>query len=101
MAKRKSTPIEPRRRAVIPLRIARKIRGLTQKQLADAAGVDFSFISLLETGGCDITATGYDVVTLIARALNLTADELIAIMVERDHGIDSESEAHHAIGGQS
>jgi len=51
------------------LEILRKAAGLTQKQLAELAGVDDSAISLVETGKRDIGAMSYYSVVRIGRAL--------------------------------
>jgi transcriptional regulator with XRE-family HTH domain len=61
------------------LRTARKIAGLTQQDLAERAGVTNAFISLLESGKRDIRTTDYATVVRIARALNVTADELFPV----------------------
>lgn len=61
------------------LKIARRIARLTQKELADRAGIDDSLISLLESGKRDYRRVEYEHVVLIARALNVTADELFPV----------------------
>lgn len=61
------------------LRTARRIAQLTQKQLADRVGVDDSFISMLESGKRDICTTDYRTVLRIARALNVTPEELFPV----------------------
>ncbi len=61
------------------LRIARKIAGLTQQDLAKRAGVTDSFISLIESGKRDIRSVGYETVVRIARALNVEPDELFPV----------------------
>ena len=58
------------------LRTARRIARLTQLELAERAGVDDSFISLLESGKRDIRTVAYETVVRIARALNVTPNEL-------------------------
>ena len=58
------------------LRLARRIAGLSQQQLARRAHVDHSFISLLESGKRDIDSVGYAIVVRIAEALNVTPHEL-------------------------
>jgi transcriptional regulator with XRE-family HTH domain len=63
------------------LRTARRIAQLTQLELAERAGVDGSFISLLESGKRDIRTVGYETVVRIARALNVTPDELFPVAV--------------------
>jgi transcriptional regulator with XRE-family HTH domain len=52
---------------------------MTQEQLATVAGVDNSFISLIESGKRDIRSVGYETVVRIARALNVTPDELFPV----------------------
>jgi transcriptional regulator with XRE-family HTH domain len=59
--------------------IARRAARLTQRQLAVKAGVDHSFISLIEAGERDIEAVGHGTVVRIARALNHTADDLFPV----------------------
>jgi transcriptional regulator with XRE-family HTH domain len=61
------------------LRTARRIARLTQLELAKLVGVDDSFISLLESGKRDIRTTDYATVVRLARALNVTPDELFPI----------------------
>jgi ribosome-binding protein aMBF1 (putative translation factor) len=61
------------------LRIGRRIARLTQLELATRAGVDDSLISLLESGKRDILTTDYVTVVRIARALNVSADELFPV----------------------
>jgi len=64
------------------LRIARRIAKLTQLELAKRAGVDDSFISLIESGKRDIRRVDYETVVRIARALNVTPDELFPVPEE-------------------
>lgn len=54
---------------VMELEILRKAAGLTQRQLAELAGVDDSAISLVETGKRDIGAMSYYSVVRIGRVL--------------------------------
>jgi transcriptional regulator with XRE-family HTH domain len=61
------------------LKVARRIARLTQRDLASAAGVDDSFISLIESGKRDIATVNYKTVVLLARALNVTPEELFPI----------------------
>jgi len=68
------------------LRTARRIARLTQRELADLAGVDDSFISLLESGKRDIFSTDYGTVVKIARALNVTPDELFPVADAAEQG---------------
>ncbi len=67
------------RLTIMELRTARRIAQLTQLELATRAGVDDSFISLLENGKRDIRTTDYETVVRIARALNVTPDELFPV----------------------
>jgi transcriptional regulator with XRE-family HTH domain len=53
------------------LRTARRLARLTQKQLADASGVDTSAISRVENGERDIHDMSYDAVVRLARALGV------------------------------
>jgi transcriptional regulator with XRE-family HTH domain len=61
------------------LRIARKIAGLTQQELADRAGVDPSLISLLESGKREIKTVAYQTVVRLARALGVEPEELFPV----------------------
>ena len=61
------------------LKLARKIAGLTQEELAERAGVTNSFISLLEAGKRDICTTDYATVVRIAHALRVSPDELFPV----------------------
>ena len=56
-------------RLAMELKILRKARGLTQKQLSDLAGVDDSAISLIENREKEIGTMGYYAVVRMARAL--------------------------------
>ena len=60
------------------LKLARRIAGKTQKQLATDAGVDHSFISLLERGKRRLPE-GYFAMVRIARALNVEPEELFPV----------------------
>ena len=64
------------------LKVARRIARLTQSELAAAAGVDGSFISLLESGKRDIETVNYRTVALLARALNVTPEELFPLRAQ-------------------
>jgi transcriptional regulator with XRE-family HTH domain len=66
------------------LRVARKIAGLTQHELADRVGVDHSYISLIESGKRDIRDVGYATVVRIARALGVEPDELFPLPASND-----------------
>jgi transcriptional regulator with XRE-family HTH domain len=57
------------------LRDAREGKGLSQEQLAEAAGLDRSFISLVERG---IQTPNIVVLLKIAEVLNVSAAELIS-----------------------
>jgi len=65
------------------LKTARKLARLTQKELADRAGVDDSFISVVENGKRDINAVGYATVVRLARALGVEPEELFPVPVEK------------------
>jgi transcriptional regulator with XRE-family HTH domain len=55
----------------------RKQRGLTQKQLADMAGVAQSYVSDLESGVCTLSRLSLDVAVRLAAALGIHAEELL------------------------
>lgn len=55
----------------------REARGLTQEELAKLAGVDKSYISLLEAGRRGAKAN-LETISKLARALRVSADELLA-----------------------
>jgi transcriptional regulator with XRE-family HTH domain len=59
------------------LRTARRIARLTQRQLAERAGVDDSLISRLERGQRQLLR--WDSAVRIARALNVTPEELFPV----------------------
>lgn len=58
-----------------PLRVWREYRGLTQQQLADAAGISKPYLSQIESGKRKGTA---EVLAAIAKALDLSVDDIIA-----------------------
>lgn len=58
-----------------PLRVWREFRGLTQEQLAQAAGISSSYLSQIETGRRDGTL---EVMVRLARALGVMIDDLAA-----------------------
>lgn len=60
------------------LKMARRIAGLTQEQLAERAGVDSALISRLERGGAR-RRPSYEAIVRIARALNIAPDELFPV----------------------
>ena len=57
-----------------PIRIWRDYRGLTQQQLADKVGISKPYLSQLETGKRTGTT---EVLSTLARALNLTLEDLV------------------------
>jgi transcriptional regulator with XRE-family HTH domain len=71
------------------LRTARQIAGLNQTELARRAGVDNSFISMLESGKRHIHTTDYITVVRIARALNCAAEQLFPI-ADEELGVPAE-----------
>jgi transcriptional regulator with XRE-family HTH domain len=66
------------------LRIVRKQAGLTQEQLAHAAGVDRTFVSMVERG---INQTSIRVLFRLAAALGVSATELISL-TEQQSSLD-------------
>jgi DNA-binding XRE family transcriptional regulator len=58
-----------------PIRVWREHRGLTQKQLAENAGISNAYLSQLESGKRTGTA---DVLTAVAQALDLTVEDILA-----------------------
>jgi transcriptional regulator with XRE-family HTH domain len=67
------------------LKLARKVAGLTQAELAKQAGVTKSYISLLESGQRDIRSVGYETVARIADALGVSPQELFPLDVRKSH----------------
>jgi DNA-binding XRE family transcriptional regulator len=57
-----------------PVKVWRKYRGLTQQQLAEAAGISASYLSQIESGKRTGSA---EVLAAIAKALRLTIDDLL------------------------
>jgi DNA-binding XRE family transcriptional regulator len=57
--------------------ILRTSRGITQRQLADAAGINIRTIQKLEAGDRDIAHTAAATFARIAEALGVTADKLL------------------------
>jgi DNA-binding XRE family transcriptional regulator len=57
-----------------PVKVWREYRSLTQQQLADAAGISAAYLSQIETGK---RAGKTAVLQAIARALNLTLDDVV------------------------
>ena len=72
---------QKRRRPLISMQLktARKLAGLTQQELATRAGVDDTFISVVENGKRDIHAVGYATVVRLARALGVEPEELFPV----------------------
>jgi DNA-binding XRE family transcriptional regulator len=57
-----------------PIKVWREYRGLTQQQLADAAGISKPYLSQIETG----KRTGsMEILSAIAKALDVSLDEII------------------------
>jgi len=57
-----------------PIKVWREYRGLTQQQLADAAGISKAYLSQIETG----KRTGStEVAASIAKALRLSMDDIV------------------------
>ena len=61
------------------LKLARKVAGLTQAELAEKAGVTNSFISLIESGKRDIRSVGYETVARIADTLGVSPEDLFPL----------------------
>ena len=57
-----------------PIKVWRKYRGLTQRQLSEMAGITKAYLSQIETGKRTGTT---DVLTNIARSLDLTLDDIV------------------------
>jgi DNA-binding XRE family transcriptional regulator len=57
-----------------PLRVWREYRGLTQQQVAEAAGISKPYLSQLESGQRKGTA---EVLAGVAKALNVSLDDLV------------------------
>lgn len=72
------------------LRIARSAKGFSQEDLADAAGIDRTYVSALER--CRYAAS-VDVLERIARALGISADRLLSARTEvsEQYGISGTS----------
>jgi DNA-binding XRE family transcriptional regulator len=62
-----------------PIRVWREYRGLTQQQVADEAGISKPYLSQLESGQRKGTA---EVLAAVARALNVSLDDLVTPEVE-------------------
>ena len=57
-----------------PIRVWREYRGLTQQQVAEAAGISKPYLSQLESGQRKGTA---EVLAAVARALNVSLDDVV------------------------
>jgi DNA-binding XRE family transcriptional regulator len=57
-----------------PLRVWREYRGLTQQQVAEAAGISKPYLSQLESGQRKGTT---EVLQAVAKALNVSLDDLV------------------------
>ncbi len=57
-----------------PIKVWRKYRQLTQQQLADQAGISKAYLSQIESGKRTGTT---EVLSAIARALNLSLDDIV------------------------
>ena len=57
-----------------PIKVWREYRGLTQQELAQAAGISASFLSQIEAGKREGTTA---VLQTIARAMDLTLDDVV------------------------
>ncbi len=57
-----------------PIKVWREFRDLTQQQLAEAVGISKPYLSQIETGKRRGTT---EVITAIAKALNISVDELV------------------------
>ena len=58
-----------------PVRVWREYRGLTQAQIAEAAGVTQSMVAMIERGD---RRGSVDTLTVIARALKVDLDDLVS-----------------------
>jgi DNA-binding XRE family transcriptional regulator len=58
-----------------PIQVWREHRGLTQQQLADAAGISTPYLSQLESGK---RKGSTEVLSAIAQALNLSLEDVVA-----------------------
>jgi len=61
------------------LRLARKLAGITQEELAKRSGVTNSFISLLESNKRNVQAVAYETVVRMAHALGVEPTELFPV----------------------
>ncbi len=60
------------------LKLIREAKGLTQREVAEAAGVSFRSYQHYEQGERDLNKTQVDTVCKIAKVLGCTAEELIS-----------------------
>jgi len=58
-----------------PIRVCREYRGLTQQELAEAAGISLPCLSQIETGKRKATT---EVLAAVAKALGLSLDDVVA-----------------------
>ena len=58
-----------------PVKVWREFRGLTQQQIADAAGISKPYLSQIETGK---RKGSMDILSALAKALHVTLDEVVA-----------------------
>jgi transcriptional regulator with XRE-family HTH domain len=56
----------------------RKSKGITRKQLAAVAGVNFRFLESIEQGRLDLYESSYSRVLAIAKALEVKPEELFS-----------------------
>jgi transcriptional regulator with XRE-family HTH domain len=68
------------------LREKRRAAGLSQRRLADLAGVDFSYISKLENGR--LPAPASDTVIRLAKILNCPTEELLSAAKKIPEGVE-------------
>ena len=59
-----------------PIRVWREFRGLTQRELAEAAGISKPYLSQIETGKRSGTT---EVLSAIANALDLSLDDIVNV----------------------
>ncbi len=59
-----------------PIRVWREFRGLTQRELAEAAGISKPYLSQIESGKRSGTT---DVLSAIANALDLSLDDIVNV----------------------
>jgi transcriptional regulator with XRE-family HTH domain len=71
------------------LREKRRVAGLSQRQLAERAGLDFSYISKLENGR--LPAPAADTVVRLAEILGCPAEDLLSAAKKMPTGLSSGS----------